>query len=270
MPTIAVDGDLFEQGYQRWINDNLPDYERIWATYVGNDGKSRPQPAVKIAEEAKDDWRKFYQAHYSMAVYAFLLDRHTSRAIVQLKTDEEHGRHGTPAAMTRNLENFTQFVALLGQVCDMTGQIASAVNDNAIAAAVTDLAAKRSNAIHAGCIPMSHDYLGVKIPAIALIRGAEGEWWEHARWDFVDRGKQQELVDWFHKTRTELLETLRNPVYPMIRKAAERRFVARAELDRGFKTPPRTPPPAAPPPARDPADPKAWPDHSRSGEYRPL
>lgn len=30
MPTLAVNGDLFEQGYEAWIGANLPDYERIW------------------------------------------------------------------------------------------------------------------------------------------------------------------------------------------------------------------------------------------------
>jgi hypothetical protein len=270
LPTLAANGDLFEQGYEAWINANLPDYERNWATFIGNNGKSQPDPLVEIAAEAKDDWRKFYQSHYSMAVYAFLLDELTNRAIDQLHADEMAGASNTPAALTQNLGNFTQFVALVGQVCDMVEQVAEAVDNGAIAAEVNEFAKTRSNAIHSACIPMSHDYVGVKIPAIATRRGVVGEWSEDARWDFVDPNKLQYLEDWFRDTRDGLLATLKHPVQAMIRKAAERRFVPRRELERGFKTPDRPSPPVAPPAARDPANPAVWRDFTRSGENRPM
>lgn len=270
LPTLAANGDLFEQGYAAWINANLPDYERIWATFVGNNGKSQPAPQVEIPGEARDDWRKFYQSHYSMAVYAFLLDDLTNRAIDQLHMDEATGTSNTPAALARNLGTFTQFVALLGQVCDMVEQISEALGDREIAAQVTHFAKERSNAIHAACIPMAHDYAGVIIPAIATRRGSIGEWREDERWDFVDHTKRQYLEDWFRNTREGLLGTLRNPVEAMIRKAAERHFVPRKELEHGFKTPDRPPPPVSPPPARDPANPAVWRDFTRSGENTPM
>lgn len=215
-----------------------------------------------------DDWRKFYQSHYSMAVYAFLLDDLANRAIDQLHADEATGASNTPAAMTRNLGNLTQFVALLGQVCDMVEQISEALNDREIADHVTRFASERSNAIHGACIPMAHDHSGVRIPTIANHRGAVGEWWEDMRWDFVDRKKQQYLEYWFRDTRNGLLATLKHPVHALIRKAAERCFVPRKELERGFTTPDRTPPPAAPAPARDPANPVVWRDYTRSGESK--
>ena len=185
------EGDLFEQGYRRWIIDHLPAYEATWRRFVGNDGASHPKPEITIPPDLVSEWRRFYQSHYSMAVFAFLLNQHTDAALKYLKESDEQGETKTPEALVKNVEIFSQYVGLVGQICDMVKQIGGALKNQEIVDWVSDFEAQRNNSIHSACIPMSDEGNGIRIPTIALKRGADGEWSEGQRWNFIARDKLQ-------------------------------------------------------------------------------
>lgn len=256
-------GDLFERGYRPWIMENLPAYEATWRRFIGNDGEGHPKPEVIIPSALIDDWRKFYQAHYSMAVFAYLLECRTNAAILHLKEIGDDSAAKTPANLTKNVEIFSQFVGLVGQVCDMVKHLGEALKNQAMVDMVVDFAKERNNSIHSACIPMGHDGLGVRIPSIAFHRGETGKWFEEQRWDFIARDKLQYLEDWYPETRDGLLGKLKKPISEVIYRAAERRFLP--EPPAGSLRTLIPPPPLPTAPWRDPSAP-VWGNVPGSGD----
>ncbi len=257
------DGDLFERGYRPWIIENLPFYEVTWRRFVGNDGAGHPKPEIKIPNELAGDWRKFYQSHYSMAVFAFLLDRQTKVGLDYLAENGEKGLINTPAALARNVELFSQFVGMVGQICDMVRQIGEALKNQTMVDLVVDFAAERNNSIHSASIPMSYDGVGIRMPSIAVKRGEEGKWFEDQRWDFIARDKLQYLEEWYSETRNGLLGKLKKPIGEMIYSAAEKRFQGEPPSGENRIKIPILPPPRAP--LRDPTAPE-WGNIPGSGD----
>ncbi len=117
-------------------------------------------------------------------------------------------------------------LALLGQSCDMVEEIARSLDDNAIAKSVSQFIKERNNAIHAARIPMAEDYAGIKI-AIISHNDNEPGYRNRIPWDSVHGDNFQYLEQWIEDTSRDFLAVLKNPVYPMINKAASKRFGGR-------------------------------------------
>lgn len=180
-----------------------------------------------LDSEAERDRKMFCQAHYSMALFANRLFDVADRGAAAVRKAKADGTSDSCDVYLQTTENITLFLALLGQVCDMVEEIARSLNDNEIATKVNGFMRERNNAIHAARVPMSEDYVGVKIAVIEHNMETAGGYKNRLPWDAVDVTKFQHLAEWFEETRDQLFEVLRTPVYPMVEKAAQRRFGGR-------------------------------------------
>ena len=68
------EGDPFEREFAEWIRTHLGDYEAIWSKYIGNDGTSHALEIRGLTIEQEAMRVRFSQAHYSLALFMFLLD----------------------------------------------------------------------------------------------------------------------------------------------------------------------------------------------------
>lgn len=218
------DGDLFESANAEWIRATFPLYESVWARFIGHDSKGAPIANKKLSGASATDRQLFAQAHYSSALFSFLLNQLTEEAIAGLQESVADGTHRTAAAYLRDTRNFTLFVTLVGQICDQIEQMSASLDDPDIAKKIIEFGKERSHAIHAARIPMQYDSLGLKIATIAKLDPKAGEWDKGITWDMVDVTRFNYLEDWMRETRTDLFSTIRKPVYHMISKAAEKKF----------------------------------------------
>jgi hypothetical protein len=229
-------GDLFERTHAQWLRQHLESYEDIWSRFIGNDGNNRALPIEGLAPEAQSAHKMFCQAHYSLGLFTHLLVNSAKRAIAQLHESVESKTTRTCESYLRDTENITLFLALLGQSCDMVEEIARSLGDNAIAKSVSQFMKERNNAIHAARIPMAADYVGIKIAIISHNENEPG-YRNRIPWDAVNIDDFQYLEEWIETTSSNFLATLKNPVYPMIRKAATNRFGGREIRPIGLQPP---------------------------------
>lgn len=62
---IDKHGDLFERTYADFIRERLPGYEKIWASFIGNDGTSRMPEVSELDDEGQRKRGLFSQYHYT-------------------------------------------------------------------------------------------------------------------------------------------------------------------------------------------------------------
>lgn len=226
-PRLTLEeGDLFERTHAQWLREHLEGYEDIWSRFIGNDGNSRALPIEGLNPEAQSAHKMFCQAHYSLGLFTHLLVNSAKRAIAQLHESVKSKTTRTCESYLRDTENITLFLALLGQSCDMVEEIARSLGDNAIAKSVSQFMKERNNAIHAARIPMAEDYAGIKIAIISRHENEPG-YRNRIPWDAVNGDDFQYLEQWIEETSSDFLAVLKDPVYPMIGKAASKRFGGR-------------------------------------------
>lgn len=218
------DGDLFERAQAEWIRKHLGKYEDTWSKYIGNDGTSHAFGIPDLTGEQKTAYSLFCQSHYSLALFTYLLDQHTDQAIQEMRKSVDEGTHRSVDAYFRDTQNFTLFIAFLGQVCDMVETIAAALNRNEIAKLVVSFAKERNNAIHAARIPVAWDYAGVKIAKIAGLDPKDGKWKEGVPWESLKPDDFHYLEDWMNSTRRELITLLNYTISEMIWGASKDNF----------------------------------------------
>lgn len=221
--TLEKNGDGFERGEASWIRRRLPRYESVWQKFIGNDGSNTPLPLDGLTDEQSEARRLFYQSHYSLAVYSYLFDQHTTEALASLQASVQSRSHRNVVTHLRDMKDLTTYVALLGQACDMVETIAKALKDQEIADKIQPIFSQRNNSIHAARIPVRYDPYGVLIPPISR-RDNDGGWEKFRLWGAVETAEFNYLEDWMSSLRNEYFATLANPLSPMIAKAAEKRF----------------------------------------------
>jgi hypothetical protein len=223
-------GDAFEIEQREWLRANLPLYETVWAEFIGHDNHGRPLPLSGLTTEQDKNRKKFYQAHYSMALSCFQID--TLCADVDALV-------GTPDSVQkyiREISLLNSFVSLVGNVYDMIKDIAEALSGHdPIRAPFHKFFGFRSHALHAARIPLQRDECGLKVPQISWEVKQEGDWNDAINWDDVDWSKSVYLTDLCRKVRGDLFDTL-NTVYPTIRSKAHDYFGQKIECKNALET----------------------------------
>jgi len=233
-PQKLETGDLFERDQRGWIRSNLSEYENIWSTFIGHDGRGAAFPITSDNQSLQERHSRFCQHHYSMALFAYLLDRHTKESVRLMQQDADSSAGLTAERYLRDTQNLTTFVALLGQVCDMVESMAakSALHENSIAKTIQDFMKQRNNAIHGARIPMAWDYVGVSIARIAQQGNASG-WHKEALWSDMERKDFVYLHEWMEETNRGLLETLNTRTLPAVWGTAKKLFAEKSLPQRG-------------------------------------
>lgn len=211
-------GDAFEVEQREWLRANLPLYETVWAEFIGHNSKGRPLPLGGLSDKQGSDRRKFYQAHYSMALSCFQIDAVCADIETLASVPNSVQKY------LREIGLLNSFVSLVGNVYDMIRDIAEALSGHdPIRAPFHKFFGFRSHALHAARIPLQRDEYGLKVPQISWEVKQEGEWNDAINWDDVDWSKSVYLTDLCRNVRTELFETI-NTVYPTIRSKAHDYF----------------------------------------------
>jgi hypothetical protein len=219
-------GDLFERSHAAWLREHLRGYEDVWGRFIGNDGHNCALPLIGLDHETTEARKKFCQSHYSLALYARLIFDVTDEALDRIRANTSPESRKSCDEYLKNSRTITLFLALLGQICDMVEAIAASLKDNEIAEKISAFAKERNNAIHGARIPMSGDHVGLKIAVIARSEDAPG-FSNDRLWESVSVHDFHYFEDWLEQTREKLFTILRTPIFPMIRKAATKRFGGR-------------------------------------------
>lgn len=230
------DGDPFERQHAEWIRKRFPYYEQTWSKYIGNDGSSQPLEIRGMDKAKEDNHAIFRQCHYSLALYTYLFEQHAIRSLARLRGSIDARQHQTLDAYLSYTEDFTLYIALLGQVCDMVQQIGPPLNRRQIGDQAASFMEQRNNAIHTARIPMGWDYRGVKIAKIAGTGSDGGVWAKFVAWDAMGVDDYQYLEVWMQKTRDQLLDTFFHTISPMIWGAARDYFGADTAVHPPFRS----------------------------------
>lgn len=216
-------GDLFERTKAEWIRAKMPLYETVWAEFIGHDGRGHPLPFPGLTPAQARSRRRFYQAHYSLALYAYLLDT---------TCDEISHAENSPydfSGYIADVESFVKFITYVGHIYDMIEDITAALSHpDEVTSRFRPFNSVRSHAIHAARIPLQYDGVGMKIPPISGLNKADGEWHDDTTWDEVDPAKFQYLKDFCAEHRAAIFSAI-NEVFPRIRHAAHESFPGRIE-----------------------------------------
>jgi hypothetical protein len=215
---LSEDGDAFEKREASWLRQHLPGYEKAWQCAIGNDGNDNPLLIPGLSDETQKRRRIFYQAHYSLGLTAFLLDRVTQ------KIQKSAGDHYGVEAYLRDIEDFTLFIAYVGQIVDMVRDIGAerTLAHQAIYAPFDRFYGLRSHALHAARIPLQLDKEGLKIPAISYREKQSGEWNDDALWEEADPKKFVQMARFCTEVRDQLFEILRSATWLIAEKAIDR------------------------------------------------
>lgn len=223
MQLTLENGDDFERRNAEWIRTTLPDYERVWATFIGNNQKSpaRPLEMPGMSAELQRSWKKFYQAHYSVARKLLLFQRLSDEIIESL------GDGSTFDQFEASEDRLFRFGSYLGFIYDMFEQIAAALKaEDTVYADLKGFFQQRCHIIHTPQIPHLIEDGWLKIPKIAAVKGAEGEWHKDSVWDDFELKDFVFLADFVRETATEFYDVVRES-HAKIFNAADRRFEKR-------------------------------------------
>ncbi len=174
-------GDAFERENAEWIRNNLPTYEAVWRQFIGNAGNNRMLPMHGLHPELEKRRKAFSQAHYSLAVYCFQLDKSFKKAATSV------GEIGGPTALHRDLELLRKVVTLIGSIRDMLKQIDESLKLNgSLYGPLQEFYVIRSALLHGPQPP--HCYVDglLKLPKFAGINPKRGEWDDKQDWENVD------------------------------------------------------------------------------------
>lgn len=223
MQLTLENGDDFERRNAEWIRTTLPDYERVWAAFIGNNQSSpaRPLEMPGLSEELQRSRKKFYQAHYSVARKLFLFQRLIDEIVESL------GDGSTYDQFEASEDRLFRFGSYLGFIYDMFEQIAAALKaEDTVYADLKGFFQQRCHIIHTPQIPHLIEDGLLKIPKIAAAKGAEGEWHKDSVWDDFELKDFVFLSDFVQDTAKEFYNAVRNS-HAKIFNAADRRFEKR-------------------------------------------
>ncbi len=228
-------GDLFERSKADWLRKRFPGngrfgYESVWAQFIGNDGNNQ---LIRLHGLDADEERRrqaFAEAHYSMALFAYLFEE-TASDLSKLCEPVE----GIDSYITI-IGQFSSMIAHLGQVCDMVGKVGIHLKaGDSIHTHIESLQTLRSQAIHSVKIPMHQDYMGLRIPIICDQKDpTEDTWSGKSKWEDVNLLRSsQYLADFAKETQDRLFEGI-NLAYPIIHSHAAKSFLKPRESSKAY------------------------------------
>lgn len=221
-------GDIFEHLNANWIRENLPNYEPVWAAFIGHDGHGWPCAMLGLNEDAARDRRKFYQAHYSFARMMLKLRRVTE------KMDRTLGAVTDYTAFEAEQDNLFSFVSYMGHVRDMFLIFDSTLSsENSFHAPLQEFYAHRSHVMHGPRLPVRIVDNLLMIPKIGGENMVFGEWDDKSTWDSMTENSFIYLRDFVLETSDRFFAIV-NQQHGKVFDAANRRFEGRRILEPNF------------------------------------
>ena len=212
-PTLTNDGDLFERENTEWITRHLPAYESLWAEYIGNDGANVLHPARRARPHWKDKHQLFAQAHYTMAVSAWLLWQLTETILSDSKIRATAGMPlETSAKHLAEVEKLFLFMAYLGNIIDQVDKMKELTGlefGTATADRLKNLEEWRHAVIHGTRIPTQQDH-ELWVPPLSGRMKNPDEWSGKMAWSAVPEADYEPLSIFCERTRADLFGALKS------------------------------------------------------------
>lgn len=223
-------GDRFEKENANWIREKLPNYENIWAAFVGHLGNGQPCEMPDLPENKNENRKLFYQAHYSFAISAFQLGRISKliqKEISPIKSLEQ---------FLYEYERLFLFMAYIGHVRDMFLQMDAAIafGKGSLSGEFQGFYDQRSHVLHGTRMPAFFDDVSWSIPIIAKRNEAIGEWHKKATWDSIDSKKAITVPDFIAETYNDAFQLI-TLVHSKVFEAADNYFEGRRIIERNSK-----------------------------------
>jgi len=214
-------GDPFELEHSHWLRSRLPNYEKVWAAFIGYDGLSRPLPIPGLHPDVEVLRQEFYQAHYTMAHRCFSIDQMLKRATETLGKVEDHDE------LHREFEFLYIFMGAIGHVRDMFVKMDHALSlGGSVGNALQDSYDLRSHVIHGPQMPHVIEAGLLKIPPIATRNKSANEWDDKSLWADMDATNFVFAAEFCEQTGEEFFKLI-NKMHPKVFDGADRLFKGR-------------------------------------------
>lgn len=139
-------GDPLEREFADFIEASVPSYARVWSTYIGNDGQSRPIPARLPADEELRR-KEVAQCLYTCLESLLCLDMIASRIRATPQVDNK--------TRLSAMNDFVAAYAHVGRVRDMLQKIAVRINRHKQQKYFDGLWSDRHQVLHDSKLPTS-------------------------------------------------------------------------------------------------------------------
>jgi hypothetical protein len=209
-------GDVFEMEHAEWIRQKLPFYEDVWSAFIGHNGKGQMLEMPGLTEGQEEKRKVFGQAHYSLVVSLFQVER------LVLRTRNEFNPVKSLEQFLNEYECLFLFVAYVGHIRDMFKTI-DVVLGSEHHGALQDFYAQRSHVLHSPRLPVSFDDISWLMPKIAKQNEQAGEWHCKAAWDSVTFKNGKYSNDFICEAFDELLALIQM-LHPKIFSTADKFF----------------------------------------------
>lgn len=202
--SLRRDGDPLERTFAPFIESRLPNYVRLWETFIGNDGNSQLPGQSKLASDVAT--LRSETAHYTYTALesAVAAYRIQETSLVVIPPLLEAGAVETLLDATTSL---VAFFAHIGRIKDCAGHLASEWQDAELWQPMSEFYQRRNNILHQAKVPTAIiDGLLAAVPP----RGIDSDstkWGKGSRWHSTLTSPIP-LVELFTTTLDELLPLL--------------------------------------------------------------
>lgn len=212
MKMDLAQGDSFERTNAQWIRENLPTYETLWSSFIGNDGTAHPLKLIDLPPKMEEARRRFYQAHYSMAQSAKKVSEILGSLEAECCSGSNVDRH-------RQFDLLFCFMSRIGHVRDMVEIMGNAIGMNRAREKLQEFYDQRSHLTHGPQMPFEVKSDILYVPIIAGRNPLESQWSKEKAWEKMDPAKFIPLYDLCERTKNEFFEVL-NSVHEAIHSKA--------------------------------------------------
>jgi len=195
---LKSDGDFLERHVAEQVQKALPSYARIWAEYVGNDGRENALPMVEVDEVAKQSRSKYWQRLYTvLESLALCWDIEEELHRFQEIKNFKHYMH--------NLNLWMAFYSHLGRIRDMVKAIAGDLNKSELLKPFDEYWKERHIVLHGPKVPMKWVYNTL---AISPLGEKPKHWDDKMVWSNLKEGDIEFIADEVSKIIRELEQRL--------------------------------------------------------------
>lgn len=205
--TLADHGDLLERRHAGFLAARLPQYEILWAAFVGNDGSSQLPEVSGLPEEWQKVRAAVNQYAYTAAESAIVAD-HAAARLGQL-AEKVAGARALSADDYLSLSaTVFAFYGHLGRARDMMLKLGTSIRNPALAAPLNEYYQQRNNILHEARVPL------ILLDGIIAIVPPEGEkpdslsWRRDSLWSDAERFVVRDLNPLINKTLEGFLSCL--------------------------------------------------------------
>lgn len=170
-------GDAIERIEAEWIRSNIPIYEYIWASYIGNDGFNRPVNLATSFPEFESVRDQFNECHYSILISLLILRGYRDQYAESL------GEITNTKSYLNIIRDITGFMSQMGRLRDLFKVLCNCVKlGDATWLRFDDFYKSRNAVVHGSLLPIWISDGFVNVPPFETASQANAVWSSKSIW----------------------------------------------------------------------------------------